>query len=312
MNRHGDGRPAAARWYQWTAAIRRRAVGELPAPAAGSWRASFPDRTPVRGTTVRRRLVARRTGTDPRGAADAAAGAGCATADGRGCASRPGRRRGRWQTPPEAARREDRVRTCTTAHRRERASRLGSVDRMRLARAGDRSSGQTGSTLGAARLQDGTPGAGAHPSTEPVLLGTLQIVRLKGALHRRPPGMGTDSSDRGNGGCGPACVNPRAARQAGTAPERPRLRGRHRALQRPAIDREQAGLPHRGPLNASFRRHSPFMDLRPEQVRCTSNRRLWETLLAFRVLSIGQRSLYTECGQSCGQPRGVDQGGAGE
>jgi hypothetical protein len=37
--------------------------------------------------------------------------------------------------------------------------------------------------LGATCLQHGSPGAGAHPVAEAVLLGAAAIVRLVGALH---------------------------------------------------------------------------------------------------------------------------------
>jgi hypothetical protein len=41
--------------------------------------------------------------------------------------------------------------------------------------------------LGTASLQDGATAASAHPGAEAMLLGALQIVRLKGALQRNPP-----------------------------------------------------------------------------------------------------------------------------
>ena len=60
--------------------------------------------------------------------------------------------------------------------------RLGGVE-TRSGHAGRRSGRQPVPTLGAARLQNGAAGPGAHPRAEAVLLGSTTVVRLKGALH---------------------------------------------------------------------------------------------------------------------------------
>lgn len=60
--------------------------------------------------------------------------------------------------------------------------RLGGVE-IRSGHAGRRSGRQPVPALGAARLQHGPPGPGAHPSAEAMLLGSTTVVRLKGALH---------------------------------------------------------------------------------------------------------------------------------
>ena len=46
-----------------------------------------------------------------------------------------------------------------------------------------RSSAQAVTTLGTARLQDGTTSAGAHAVSKPVLAGSTAVIWLKGALH---------------------------------------------------------------------------------------------------------------------------------
>ena len=161
--------------------------------------------------TVVRRVAPRRTGTNPLVAAIVVAGARLAGVDGVDCATQPGRRRGRSQTPPAAAIREDRGRTCTTALRHERASRLELHAQRRLDRESARSSGQTVAALGTTSLENGTPTTGAHPGAETVLLGTLQIVRLKGALQRRPPQASSHMAGR--------IKRTGAARHSGATPE---------------------------------------------------------------------------------------------
>ena len=110
---------------------------------------------------------------------------------GANCASLPGRRRGLSQRPPGAALRGDRVRTCTTALRRERANRFETSAQTRTARESARSSGQTVTALGPTSLENGAAALGAHAGAEAVLLGALQVVRLKGALQRKPPRKAT-------------------------------------------------------------------------------------------------------------------------
>ena len=83
--------------------------------------------------------------------------------------------------------REGRVRRCTTGLRREHAIPSETSARTMIARERGRSSGQTVAALGAASLQHGAAATSGHASAEAVLLGTLQVVGLKGALQRRPP-----------------------------------------------------------------------------------------------------------------------------
>ena len=106
-----------------------------------------------------------------------------------GCASRPDPRRGRSHTPPRWAKCEDRERTCTTTLLREHANRSEQPARTRSARGSARSSGKTVPALGPASFQNGTTATGAHPRPEAVLLRTVQVVGLVGALQRRPPGQ---------------------------------------------------------------------------------------------------------------------------
>jgi hypothetical protein len=156
------------------------------------WTQSCPsggrDRTPVRRTTVVRRPELRRLDTDRQVDSDIAGREATAAGAASDCASPLCRPRGRLHTPPEAARREDRERTCTTTLRREHANRFEQSAQTRPGRGCARSSGETVPALGPASFQNGTPATGAHPGAEAVLLGTLQIVRLVGAFQRKPPG----------------------------------------------------------------------------------------------------------------------------
>jgi hypothetical protein len=65
----------------------------------------------------------------------------------------------------------------------ESACRHAPTVRTRSARGSDGSSRESGAALGPAVLEHGTPGAGAHPGTEPVLLGTAVGVGLECTLH---------------------------------------------------------------------------------------------------------------------------------
>jgi hypothetical protein len=105
------------------------------------------------------------------------------TVDEVGCAGRRTRWRARWRTPRGAVPGQDRGRTNTTADRSARGFPLAGGVRSRRVRGSGRSSGQADATLIAARLEDGTTGAGAHAGTEPVGLGTAAGVGLKGTLH---------------------------------------------------------------------------------------------------------------------------------
>jgi hypothetical protein len=79
--------------------------------------------------------------------------------------------------------RMDREETCTRALRPERGDPRATDARSRAALGCARSSRQLVATLGAASLQHGAAGTGAHPAPEPVLAGTAAVVRLVGALH---------------------------------------------------------------------------------------------------------------------------------
>ena len=99
------------------------------------------------------------------------------------CVPRLVRWRDRSHTPPRGATLMGRVRRCTTALRRVRASRSETNAGTRLARGSARSSGQTVAALGATRLQHSTAATSGHPGPKAVLLRPLQVVRLVGALH---------------------------------------------------------------------------------------------------------------------------------
>jgi hypothetical protein len=198
VKRHGDGRPSAARWYHRTALISRRGTGRPWGCASGA--ATDRDRTSVRRMTVVRRRIARRSGTDRVRAVSTARGAALEAGAGCGCASPPGRRRGRLHMPPAVARREDRVRMCTTALRLGRAIPRELLARTRRGPGSGRSSGQTVPTLGPPRFDHGAATTGAHPGAEAMLLRTMQVVRLKGALHRKPPGSRQSTSGHASAG----------------------------------------------------------------------------------------------------------------
>ena len=194
MNRHGEGRPSKARWYQRTAAISRRAPPIGSAGAFTSAAAAPPfatvaarDRRPALRTTVRRRRALPRSDTNPQAVESVVASTATSAGGAGDCAPLRGRRRGRSHMPPAVARREGRVRTCTTGLRCEHASRSERCAQRTIGRGRDRSSRQTVAALGPTSLQHGAPTTGAHPGAEAVLLGALQIVRLKGALQRSPP-----------------------------------------------------------------------------------------------------------------------------
>jgi len=138
-------------------------------------------RTPVRFWIVVRRRAERRSDTDlaatkPRRAVPAAAVA----AD---CGRQLVRWRDRARRPPVGARQRDRECTCTRELRPGFAGPRGPSARTRCAPGFARSSRQAVPALGATCPQHGSPGAGAHPVTEAVLLGAATIVRLVGALH---------------------------------------------------------------------------------------------------------------------------------
>ena len=145
------------------------------------------DRTSVRRTIVRRRPGGRRSDRSPT-PADRRARRPThrpGVDDGPGCGPRRIRARDRARTPHGAATSYpgDRGDRCTTGLRPERAARPRRGDRTRCALGCARSSRQTVTTLGAARLQHRAAGAGAHPRPEAMLLGTATVVRLVGALH---------------------------------------------------------------------------------------------------------------------------------
>ena len=158
-----------------------------PRRGAGGEPAGWTDRTSVRRTTAWRRTAGRRTGSTPpavarrtrrppgRPAADGAHGCVRRRDRGRAPARRP--HAGVWTYP------EDPEERCTTGLRPERAARWRRGARTRCALGCARSSRQAVTALGAAGLQHGPTGAGAHPGAEAVLLGTATVVGLVGALH---------------------------------------------------------------------------------------------------------------------------------
>lgn len=106
------------------------------------------------------------------------------------------RLRGRPQTPLAEATLTDRVNKYTTRHRPEHGDLSSTADERPPGLGCARSSRQTVTALVATGLQDGSSGTGRHPMTEPVLLRTVTVVRLEGALHAMLLGL-TDKAVRG-------------------------------------------------------------------------------------------------------------------
>jgi hypothetical protein len=211
VNRHGEGRPSTARWYQSTARIRR--VGRSVVPrsnwcspeqlvrrraavsALGRKRSAPRRRSSAGETNVRRRTDDRPPGTSPVAGSDPPARPTTGRADAAvpGCGRRPGPRRGRSQTPREAATRTDRGERCTTKLRPGLGRRPATGARRRSAPGCARSSRQLVAALVPPSLQHGTTCTGAHAVAEAVLASPATVVRLVGALQRGPSSDGHSS-----------------------------------------------------------------------------------------------------------------------
>ena len=155
--------------------VRNSPVTAVP-PAPGA-----SDRTTTRRTYVRRCPGARRSDRNRRATPTWPTRNGAD--DGPGCEPRPDQWRGRSQTPRAAGMRMDREETCTTALRPGPDDLPPSTGERHHDPGCARSSGQTVTALVATGLEDGATRSGAHPLTEPVLLGTTTIVGLECALH---------------------------------------------------------------------------------------------------------------------------------
>ena len=181
-----------ARWYQTTI----RTGIDVRVTNADHSTASAHGRTvpPARRTTVTRCPESRRSGNRPAALRQRTRRPGRPPAvdDEHGCVRRPVRGRARARTPHVAAswNPEDRGERCTTVLRPERAGRRRRGAGRRCARGYARSSREAMAALGAAGLQHGAAGPGAHAGAKAVLLGTAAVVGLVGALHaallRRP------------------------------------------------------------------------------------------------------------------------------
>ncbi len=174
----------------------------MPSEPASSPARSAPNGTPfaVERTSVRRpggwhRPAACRPATRARRPPP---GTAPAVADATDSSSPPGRARGRGRTPPRwssqwSLRRSSsrgRDTSCTKGRVGGSACRRAPGVGTPRAHGSVGSSRQPGAALGAAVLEHGAPGAGAHAGPEPVLLGPTVGIRLKSALHdvllRRP------------------------------------------------------------------------------------------------------------------------------
>ena len=139
-------------------------------------------------TSVRLPVAARRSASSP--ARTRSDERSCAAGGGGDCERRPGRPVGRWRTRNDIRRCqecpvpirpvEDRY---TTGAPVESGRHLDRGGRRRHDLESNRSSRETGATLGATCLQHGTPTASTHAGAEAVCLGTTAGIWLKGTLH---------------------------------------------------------------------------------------------------------------------------------
>ena len=223
VNRHGEGRPSNARWYQSTRrrGAARRSVHVSCSDAHRASRAAAQQRRHLGRQFIERAFAApgrAPTSRWPWGRRAEPASArrrGPAAGGGDGCGRRRCRRRGRSRTPRAGGATAGRRRTGTRGSRCGRGGHGAAVARTLGARGSDRSSRQARAALEPAGLEDRAAGPRAHPGAEPVLAGPAAGVRLVGALHVR---LRTGS----NGGRRRDRPSPRKA--AVTAPTAPRLR----------------------------------------------------------------------------------------
>ena len=159
----------------------------MPAASTGTRGATL--RTSVRSPTASLRAAASRSAapgsSPPRAATPAAVGAA-------GSASPPARGRGRARRPRTSSSRRSRDTSCTREQVGGSACRHATGVRTPVARGSVGSSRQPGAALGAAVLEHGAAGAGAHAGPEPVLLRPTMGIGLECALHDvllRPPGV---------------------------------------------------------------------------------------------------------------------------
>ena len=199
MNRHGDGRPSNARWYQSTSSGPRRAARRVTACGAARaldvarsigtrppGAATSSARRPVHRTSVRRRRAWRRraggragagrsrralptSGAQPAAEPVADDGAADGAADGEGDRRRGDRGIAEVPTPQGLG-------PWRGGHGAAVARTLG-------ARGSARSSRQARAALEPPGLDDRAAGPRAHPGAEAVLAGSAAGVRLVGALH---------------------------------------------------------------------------------------------------------------------------------
>ncbi len=108
-----------------------------------------------------------------------------------GCERRPARRRGRSQTPREAAMLTDREEKCTTTLRPGPERRPAPGARRRSVPGCARSSRQLVAALGSACFEHGPACTGTHAVAEAVLASPATVVWLVGALQRDPPETAT-------------------------------------------------------------------------------------------------------------------------
>ena len=174
-----------ARWYQTTI---RTGIDALVTNADRST-VSAHGRTvpPARRTTVTRCPETRRSGSRPAALRQRTRRPGRPPAvdDEHGSVRRPVRGRDRARTPHAAASWNpvDRGERCTTVLRPVHVGLRRQGAGRRSARGYARSSREAMAALGAAGLQHGAAGPGAHAGAKAVLLGTATVVGLVGALH---------------------------------------------------------------------------------------------------------------------------------
>lgn len=192
MKRHGDGRHAKAPWYHSIARSMRLLTVLTARLTSAPSRCGPPalpvDRpipVPTDGAPVRSSNVRSPSGTCP--AQDDRMWRADGTRPGAGGAGDCGRRRDHGRDlsrrPPSAARSTDRADASTTEIRRAPSGHDDRSGRTQLGCGRGGSSGEAGAALGAAGLEHGASGAGAHAGTESVLLRTTMLIGLERSLH---------------------------------------------------------------------------------------------------------------------------------
>ena len=217
-NRHGDKAPARPRWYQemasnihvaprprrcccntvipilWTGGVLSVSEVTLGSSCDGEWcwrtkatqRALVPGLDPALSPVVpsccpqiRRRPA---EGTTRAGVARLEPASIRVAGDEHGCVPRPTRCAWASKTPPGRHLRPGRALPARTSTILVRPDWSG-TGQNRRDEGCDRSRRQTGATLGASRLQDGTTTLGLHPLAKSVLFRTTTLIGLKCTFH---------------------------------------------------------------------------------------------------------------------------------